>query len=40
MHKYKCTKDNRWFEYVDKLRCYEIVNYVRLKRQMLNPMTH
>ena len=39
MHKCKHPKDNRWFDYVDKLCCYEIVSQVRLKGQRLNPLT-
>ena len=26
MHKCERNKDNRWFDYVDKLCCYEIVS--------------
>ena len=26
MHKCECPKDNRWFEYLDKVCCYEIAS--------------
>ena len=39
MQKWKRPNDNRWYDYVEKLCCYEIVSQVRLKEQRLNPLT-
>ena len=40
MHKCESPKDNHWFDYVNKLCCYENVISVRLKGQRLNALNY